>query len=75
MFFCLYFLYFLFFSFFNFFLVFLSFKSQRYAFILSLITQTEVCVCLIRIIYNFMHQIRVVNYNSEAMSLIKFCVQ
>ena len=52
------------------FLFFESFKSQRYACILSLITQTELCVCLIRIIYNFMHQIRVVSYNLEAMSLI-----
>ena len=41
------------------FLFFQSFKSQRYTCILSLITQTELFVCLIRIIYNFMHQIRV----------------
>ena len=52
------------------FLFFLSFKSQRYACILSLITQTELCVCLIRVIYKFMHQIRAVSYNLEAMSLI-----
>ena len=54
------------------FLFFLSFKSQNYACILSLTTQTELCVRLIRIIYNFIHQIRVVNYNLGAMSLIKY---
>ena len=64
---CLYFLYF----FFVFvFLTYFFFKCQRYSCILSVITQTELCVCLIRIIYNFMHQIRVVNYNLETMSLI-----
>ena len=55
---------------FNLFFFLLRFKCQRYSCILSLITQTELCVCLIRIIYIFMHQIRVVNYNLETMSLI-----
>ena len=52
------------------FLLFLKFQISKIGMTLSLITQTELFVCLIRIIYDFIRQIRVAKYNLEAMPLI-----